>query len=153
MMMVRFSLVVAALAMPGVALAVTPTAKPTLPGKPAAAAPAKAPLPLNAGTRRVALSPEGRTIAQKVLSTPDPRAAQIQKDAADTRQEIARIVAMPVIDVDKFEVALRRDQALTSQMLTVKNDRMIALVRALPPADRKAFLDTLVNPPRPQNAP
>jgi len=146
--MVRHSFALALMALSGLALAATPTAQPAPVAKSTVA---RAPLPLAPGPRRIALSPEGRTIAQKILGTPDPRAAQIQKDAAESRQEIARIVASPVIDIDKFELALRRDEALTTQMLAVKNDRMLTLLRALPPVDRKAFLDTLVNPSRPQN--
>lgn len=146
--MVRRLLWLSLLAVPVPAFAATPTAAPVA-AKPAA----KPPLPLAQGSRRITLSPEGRTIAQKVLSAPDPRAVQLQKDVAAARQELVRLASAPVLELDKFEAALRRDEGLASQILTLKNDRMIALLRALPPVDRQAFLQTLVNPAKPQNTP
>lgn len=130
---------------------------------PAAQPPAKAPapaakvappvaLPLTPGSRRIALSPEGRAIASRVMSTADPRAAAIQAELATLRQQKAVVIAGPVIDVDKLEAIMRKEETLQSEFRTRSNDRLLSLLRALPEGDRLALVQALVNPAKPQNS-
>ena len=138
---------VAAVALPGTAMAAPAPVK--LP--PATAKPAP-PFALTPGTRRITLSPEGNAIASHIYGTPDPRAAQIQSELASIKQEQARLIAGPTIDVDKLEPLIRREQELQSEARMRKNDRFLALLRALSDPDRRALLQNLANPPKPQNA-
>jgi uncharacterized membrane protein len=133
-----------------VALPVVAQAAPSPAPKPAAAA-VPAPTQLPAGSRRVTLSAEGRAIASKVLGTPDPRATEIQTEMATIRQQKLQIVSAPTIDVDKLEPVLRKEETLQSEFRTRQNDRLLALLRALPAQDRSALVQTLVNPAKPAN--
>ena len=110
------------------------------------------PLPLNPGARRIALSPEGRAIASRLMGTADPRAAQIQTELATLRQQKAQAIAGPAIDVTKLEAILRKEESLQSEFRTRSNDRLLSLLRALPEADRLALVQALVNPAKPQNS-
>ncbi len=117
-----------------------------------AAAPAKPPLALAPGTRRVTLSAEGNAIAAKVMGAPDPRMGEIQTEVASIKREQAKLITGPAIDVDKLEPLLKREEALLTEVRSRKNDRMIALLRALSDPDRVALLQTLANPAQPQNS-
>lgn len=146
-MMRSLSFAVLMTALPGIALAATPPAKPTT-----AAVAAKSPsVPAVAGARG-ALSPEGRAIAAKIVGVPDPRAGQIQAEMVTIRQQKAQIIGGTAIDVDRLEPLLRREEALQSEFRMRQNDRLLALLRALTDPDRVALLQSLANPARLQNA-
>ncbi|MBO9379574.1 hypothetical protein GG804_22645 [Sphingomonas histidinilytica] len=133
--MMRGTMLVALfLAAPAAAMAAPTPAKPA----PAAAAAAAA-----AG----GLSPEGRAIAARVLS-PDPRLKEIQAEIMTIRQQKAQIIAGTTVDVETLEPLLRREEALMSELRTRQNDRLLALLRALPDADRIAVLHRAAYPPR-----
>lgn len=128
-------------------------AQPVAKAPPAAAKPAPtAPLPLTPGSRRIALSPEGRAIASRVMSTADPRAVQIQGELATLRQQKAQVIAGPTIDVDKLESIMRKEETLQTEFRIRSNDRLLSLLRALPEGDRLALVQALVNPAKPQNS-
>ena len=125
----------------------------TPPVKPVVASPAKpAEVRLAPGTRRITLSAEGNTIAQKIMGTPDPRLAQIQAEMTSVMEEQKKLISGPKIDVDKLEPLLRRKEALQSEVRTRSTDRMIALLRALSDTDRVALLQNLANPVQLQNS-
>ena len=136
-----------AVAVPAAAMAAPSAVKPA----PAAAKPAP-PIALTPGARRIALSPEGNAIASHIYGAPDPRAAQIQSELASIKQEQARLITGPTIDVDKLEPLMRREQELQSEARMRKNDRFLALLRALNDPDRIALLRNMANPAKPQNA-
>lgn len=142
-------LMILALALPGVAFAATPAAKqPVAASRSATAAAAAAP----AVARRVTLSAEGNAAAARVMAMPDPRVAQIQTEIAAIRQEKGQFISGSTVDVDKLEPILRREEALQTELRAKQNDRLLALLRALPDADRVALLNNLANPARPQAA-
>jgi hypothetical protein len=129
--MMRGTMLVALLlAAPTAAMAAPPPAKP-------------APAAVAAG----GLSPEGRAIAARVLS-PDPRLKEIQAEITTIRQQKAQIIAGTTVDVETLEPLLRREEALMSELRTRQNDRLLALLRALPDADRIAVLHRAAYPPR-----
>lgn len=101
-----------------------------------------APVPSTGG-----LSPEGRAIAARILS-PDSRLKEIQAEILAIRQQKAQIVAGTSVDVEKLEPILRREEALMSEQRTRQNDRLLALLRALPDADRIAILHRAAYPPK-----
>lgn len=121
------------------------------PPGPGAAAPAK-PLALTPGTRRVTLSPEGNATAAKIMGAPDPRMTEIQAEMNSIKQQQLKLIAGPTIDIEKLEPLFRREEALLTEVRTRKNDRMIALLRALTDPDRIALLQSLAKPAQPQNS-
>lgn len=132
------------------AMAAVPPAKSVAP---AAKASTQTPLPLTPGVRRAAMSPQGIEIAKRMLENPDPRLAQIQAEMAALLQEKAQFVSGAPVDVDKLEPVLRREEALVSEFKKRQNDRLLGLLRALPDADRIAFLQSRAVPAKPQNSP
>lgn len=131
----------------GAAVAAPAAVKPA----PVSAKPA-APIALTPGAKRVTLSPEGNAIASHIYGAPDPRAAQIQSEIASIKQEQAKLIAGPTVDIDKLEPLMRREQELQSEARMRRNDRLLTLLRALGDPDRKALLVNLANPAKPQNA-
>lgn len=135
------------LVLPAVANAVPPATKPATTGaKPLTATPGVAP------ARRIALSPEGRAIAARIVGVPDARAREIQAEITTLRQQKAQMIAGSSIDIDTLEPLLRREEALQTELRTRQNDRLISLLRALPDADRVALLHSMANPARPDGA-
>lgn len=141
-------LVLACAALPGVALAVTTSA----PNAAVNAAKPAAPMALTPGVRRITLSPEGRTIAQRIMSVPDPRVGQIQAEMTTIRAEKLKMIGGSSIDVEKLEPMLRREETLQSELRTRQNERLLTLLRALPDPDRVALLQNLANPAKPQSS-
>ncbi|WP_162256405.1 hypothetical protein [Sphingomonas sp. Root710] len=141
-----FKILAIAAVLPGVAFAApTPAPKPAPAAKPA-------PLPLAPGVRRITLSAEGRTIAQRIMSVPDPRVGQIQSEILSIRSEKLKMISGPTIDVEALEPILRREEALQTELRTRQNDRLMTLLRALSDPDRVALLQNLANPAKPQSS-
>jgi hypothetical protein len=127
--MMRGTMIVAVfLAVPTVAIAAVPPAKPAVPAT--GASKLLAPTPGAVPVRRIALSPEGRTI----------------------RQQKAQCIAGATVDVEKLEPLLRREEVLQSELRTRQNDRLLSLLRALPDSDRIALLHSMANPAKPDGA-
>ncbi len=125
------------------------------PPKPSATAPKPpagivAPAAQTPPFRRVPMSVEGNAIAKRMLATPDPRAAAIQAEMATMRQQKLQMLAGASVDIERLEPMLRREEALQTEYRARQNDRLIALLRALPEPDRIAFLQVLANPQRAQ---
>jgi hypothetical protein len=131
------------------ALLTMPVAGAAQTAAPPAAKPAARPAPvqLTPQPRRAALSPEGRAIASKIYATPDPRYAQLSNDIANLRTQRAMLIATQPIDLDKLEEMLRREETVQAEMRTRVNDRLMTLLRALPPADLAPMLQS-INQPR-----
>ncbi|KRB94520.1 hypothetical protein ASE22_00800 [Sphingomonas sp. Root720] len=130
-----------------VAIAAVPSAKPAMP----ATAPGKvlAPTAGAVPVRRITLSAEGRTIAARIIGTPDPRTKEIQAELGTIRQQKAQLIAGAAVDVEKLEPMLRREEVLQGELRTRQNDRLLSLLRALPDADRIALLHSMANPAKP----
>lgn len=139
MLAIAAALPCAALAAPTPAPKAAPAAKP-------------APLPLTPGARRITLSAEGRTIAQRIMSVPDPRVGQIQAEMTSIRAEKLKMIGGPAVDVEALEPILRREEALQTELRTRQNDRLMTLLRALSDPDRVALLQNLANPAKPQSS-
>lgn len=134
-----------ALVVPATMTAAAPPPKPsaTVPKPSTAIAPAPQ-------LRRVPMSVEGNAIAKRMLATPDPRAAAIQAEMATIRQQKLQMLAGASVDIDRLEPMLRREESLQTEYRARQNDRLVALLRALPEPDRIAFLQVLANPQRAQ---
>lgn len=135
------------LAVPAVAIAAVPPAKPAAPAT--AAGKVLAPTPGAGPVRRITLSPEGRSIAARIIGTPDPRTKEIQAELGTIRQQKAQLIAGAAVDVEKLEPMIRREEVLQSELRTRQNDRLLSLLRALPDADRIALLHSMANPAKP----
>jgi hypothetical protein len=149
--MMRGTMIVAVfLAVPTVAIAAVPPAKPAVPAT--GASKLLAPTPGAVPVRRIALSPEGRTIAARIIGTPDPRMKEVQAELVTIRQQKAQLIAGATVDVEKLEPLLRREEVLQSELRTRQNDRLLSLLRALPDSDRIALLHSMANPAKPDGA-
>lgn len=96
------------------------------------------------------MSAEGNAIAQRMLTTPDPRTGAIQAELVTIRQQKLQMLAGASVDIERLESMLRREEALQTEYRGRQNDRLIALLRALPEPDRVAFLQVAANPQRSQ---
>lgn len=110
-----------------------------------AVTPKAPPVQLVESAKRLPMSDEGRAIAAKMYSTPDPRSAQIASDLSALRAERAMMIGTPPVDIDRLEVLLRKEEALTAEGRTRADDRLLGLLRALPEADRAIMLQNLLN--------
>jgi uncharacterized membrane protein len=137
--------------LPAIGQAAVP-AKPKPTEATAPKAPAATPLPLVPGSRKITLSPEGRTIAARVFGEADPRTGVIQAELGQLKQQKLEVVGAASIDVDKLEAIVRKEELLQSELRTRQNDRLLSLLRALPEGDRAALVQALVNPAKPQNS-
>ena len=144
-MMRGVTILVAALSLSAVAQAAAPPAKALAAAKPA-------PMTLVPGVRRITLSPEGRAIATRIMSTPDARVAEIQAEINTIRQEKLQMISGTTLDVDKLEPIMRREEVLQSEYRTRQNDKLVSLLRALSDTDRIALLQNLANPAKPQSS-
>lgn len=113
-----------------------------------AAAPRTPPVQLVESAKRLPMSDEGRAIAARLYSAPDPRSAQIAIDLSALRAERAQMIATSPIDIDRLDALLRKEEALTAEARTRANDRLLAMLRALPEPDRAVMLQNLLNAQR-----
>lgn len=109
------------------------------------APPRTPPVQLVESAKRLPMSDEGRAIAARLYSTPDPRSAQIAIDLSALRAERAQMIATPPIDIDRLDALLRKEEALTAEARSRANDRLLAMLRALPEPDRAVMLQNLLN--------
>lgn len=120
---------------------------------PATAAPPPPAPPGN--VRQITLSTPGRAIAEKHFAEPTPEILAVAKQAQDVKRQIAALIGQPMIDIAKLQTLVRQDEKLQADLRRLSNDRMIGLLKALPEADRGAFLRgvTASAPPAPPPAP
>jgi uncharacterized membrane protein len=86
------------------------------------------------------LSPAGNAVLQRLSRQADPAAPAIQRDQIAFAQRMNALINAPAIDLDKFAAALRDGQALQGRVRALSDARLMTILRALPPADRKTFL-------------
>jgi hypothetical protein len=114
--------------------------------------PSAAPVQLVQGPQHMPLSDEGRTIQARIYGVPDPQLVQMNADLAALREQRARMIAMPPVDLDQLDGLLRREESLMGQIRTRNNDRLMELLRALPEPDRLTTLQNM-NAAPPKKAP
>lgn len=107
-----------------------------------AALPAQAPPPDPRPGARATLSPEGQAIVRRRL-LPDPDAHALAERRGALRTALDEAMAAPVIDVARIEELMREQERVLSEARVTANDRLLATLRELPPADRRAYLDGL----------
>jgi hypothetical protein len=117
----------AALALPA------PTAAIVTPPK---AAVATAPAPA-AGRRSIKLSPQGTGVVKQWAAQKDPGLQMLVQQQRDIRSQMETLVNAPKIDVARLEDLMKK---LQSDIRQRTDARMLALVKALPEADRSIFL-------------
>ena len=92
------------------------------------------------------LSPAGVAALDKLKNRQDPAVPKQIADESAVRQQMTAVLAAPAVDVDKLALALERVRLVASNGRKIQNDHIIVMMRALPPGDRKAFLQAVVNP-------
>jgi uncharacterized membrane protein len=120
----------AALALPA------PTAAIVTPPK---AAVATAPAPA-AGRRSIKLSPQGTGVVKQWAAQKDPGLQMLVQQQRDIRSQMETLVNAPKIDVARLEDLMKKQESLQSDIRQRTDARMLALVKALPEADRSIFL-------------
>jgi len=139
-------LLLAALAVPA------PSAAAVAPSAPPAAAPA--------GQRVVKLSPQGSEVVKQWSTQGDPGLQMLVQQQRELRTQMLALIGAPKIDVAKLEALMKKQEGLQSDIRQRSDARLLALVKALPEADRSLFLKSLqrpvvpppVVPPSPQPA-
>jgi len=124
---------------------IAPLALLMLAGAAQAAAPAAAPATQAPTPKRFAgVSDEGNAALAKAQTTPDPQLQTLVRQVRTAHDQLTTAVMAPVIDVDKVTAAIRQEEVAQAQLRTHNNDRLIAVVKQLPEADRGVFLRTLI---------
>lgn len=124
------AMMAAALALP------SPTAAVAAPPK---VAPAAAPAPA-AGRRSIKLSPQGTEVVKQWAAQKDPGLQMLVQQQRDIRSQMETLVNAPKIDVARLEDLMKKQEGLQSDIRQRTDARMLALVKALPEADRSIFL-------------
>lgn len=119
----------------------------------AAAAAAQPPAPGKPGVVSVpGVSAAGNAALAKFNGRIDPAGKVLAGDEAAFQQQIGALLSAPTIDPDKFAALLKQGQTLASRGQAIRNDHLVTMVRALPPADRAPFLRAVLGA-RPAGAP
>ena len=76
-----------------------------------------------------------------------PAGETILTDFYDQRDaQMQAVLSAPSIDVDKFAAAQAHARAVSASGRKIIDDNVLTMLRALPPADRRAFLTALAQP-------
>lgn len=134
--MTRLHFVLALLA-PALAVAQTPP--------PVATAPPKA-API------AGISPAGMAIVDKYRGAGDTALPGLVRQQRQAHQQLIAATLVATIDPDRVATLLKADEAAQVAVRSHLNDQMIAVVRALPEADRAPFLRSLIRPTSPAPA-
>ena len=103
--------------------------------------------------KRVPMSQEGNAIVSRINASPDTRIPQIQAELRGIRAQYLQFVSGGPVDLDKLDVSLRRELALTAEARSRDNDRLLMILRALSESDRIAYLQRSIQVTRSPNAP
>jgi hypothetical protein len=93
-----------------------------------------------AARRIEGVSDAGNAIFAKAQSTPDPDLIALVRQQRTVRDQLSAAALQTKVDVERVEELLRKSEELQGQIRTRNNDRMLAVLRELPEADRSAFL-------------
>lgn len=117
---------------------------------PAAAAQAQAPAP----PKVPGVSDAGNAILSKAQTSPDPQMAAAIRQIQAAHNQLTAAVMEPTIDVAKVGALMKQQASAETAARTRQNDRLIAVLGQLSPADRGAFLRALISTrPTPAGAP
>jgi len=92
------------------------------------------------------VSPAGNAIITKSRNMPDQQLRVILGQLKDVSSQLQLETQRPQIDLDKLATLLKRREGLVAQSQTRQDDRLLALLKALAPEDRAAFLRALSAP-------
>lgn len=95
------------------------------------------------------LSGAGNAILQKTLSTPDPVLDGLLRQQRGLHDALTAAATAPTPNVDQVAGLLRQRADLQAQFNQRLNERLVAAMRQLSPADRSVFLRGLVTPANP----
>lgn len=110
----------------------------------AAAQPAPASAAPGAPARRsIKLSPQGTEIVKQWAAEKDPELAMLVQQQRALSSQMQMLIGASKIDVVKLEALLKQQEGLQSAMRQRRDARLLALVKALPEADRSLFLKGL----------
>ncbi|WP_157219783.1 periplasmic heavy metal sensor [Flavisphingomonas formosensis] len=137
-------LLFAALAVPSPAAVAAPAPAPRVaaPGA-AAAAPNR---------RSISLSPQGTEVVKQWAAQKDPELTMLIQQQRALGSQMQMVIGAPKIDLAKLEELMKKQEGLQSDIRQRRDARLLALVKALPEADRSIFLKGLQPPPPPSPA-
>lgn len=93
------------------------------------------------------VSQAGVAVLNKMRNMPDNGLKMIIGQLRDVSSQLALEIQRPVIDVDKIAALLKKREMLMAQSQTRQDDRLVAVIKALPAADRAPFLRAVSGPP------
>ena len=120
---------------PTIAIAQTP---------PPAAPPKAAPI--------AGVSAAGMAIVDQYRGAGDAALPPLVRQQRQAHQQLIAATLVTTIDPDRVATLLKADEAAQVAVRAHLNDQMIAVVRALPEADRAPFLRSLIRPAAPAPA-
>lgn len=86
------------------------------------------------------VSAAGNAVLDKMAHQPPAGLAEIVKQGQAINNDMKAVISAPTINVDALAAVFKRRQALQARIAAASDARLIATLRALPPADRSPFL-------------
>lgn len=99
----------------------------------------------NSPRRYPGVSDQGNTILNRALNTPDSALDNLIRQQRGLHDALAQAASQPNVDVDQIATLLKQREDLMAQYRQRLDDRLLAVMRQLSPADRNAFARGLVN--------
>jgi hypothetical protein len=93
------------------------------------------------------VSEAGNALFAKAQSAPDPAMVTLVRQQRQLRDQLNAAGLAAKVDPDKVEALLRQSEEVAGQIRTRNNDRLLAVLRALPEADRAPFLRGVLTRP------
>ncbi|WP_294395124.1 hypothetical protein [uncultured Sphingomonas sp.] len=111
-------------------------------------APAATPAKQAPAPRRIeGMSDAGNAVFAKAQGVPDPDLLALVRQQRQVRDQLSAAALASSVNVDRVEELLRKSEDLQGQIRQRNNDRMLAVLRELPEADRGPFLRGVTKTP------
>lgn len=106
-------------------------------------APAFAQAPPQNRQVRIDVSPAGQAVIKKFLGTRDPAIVQQMGQLQSLAQRMVALSNAPQLDLARLQALMRQQEGIEAAIRRRGNDRMIAMLTALSPADRVKFVRSM----------
>lgn len=106
-------------------------------------APAFAQAPPQNRQVRIDVSPAGQAVIKKFLGTRDPAIVRQMGELQSLAQQMVALSNAPQLDLARLQTLMRRQEGIEAAIRRRGNDRMIAMLTALSPADRVKFVRSM----------
>jgi hypothetical protein len=93
------------------------------------------------------VSEAGNAVFAKAQATPDPEMVALARKQRQLRDQLNTAGLAAKVEPDKVEALLRQSEEVAGQIRTRNNDRLLAVLRALPETDRAPFLRGVLTRP------